>query len=120
MNDIIQQKLINPPPNYFLTVGSGVGCTGTSLATTPAYPLPTSSQFYLAGRDVLRWGGTRDPYEVDIDHYGFTPDYVRNCAILWKAPKSEPHHLSEVPGLLVNLPHDWKEFCEAILKRQLP
>lgn len=118
-NDMIQDGLITLPPDYFFTLGSGVQSTMTSLATTPAYQLPTKSQFYLAGRDVFRWGGFHDPFEVDIDHYGFTPDYIREVAIIWKAPKSEPHHLSEMPELLVHLPDDWKEFCQAIINKQL-
>ena len=119
MEDIIQERLINPPQNYFFTLGSGVNSTMTSLATTPAYYLPTNSQFYLAGRDVFRWGGTADPYEVDIDHYGFTPDYARGAAIVWMAPKSEPHHLSETPQIMNYIPEGWKEICEAILNKQV-
>ncbi len=118
--DIIQQGLITLPQNYFFTLGSGVQSTMNSLATTPAYYLPTNSQFYIAGRDVFRWGGTADPYEIDIDHYGFTPDYTRGAAICWRAPKTEPHHLSEIPQLLNFVPQDWIEICGAILKKQLP
>jgi hypothetical protein len=113
--DIIQERLISLPLNYLFTLGSGVYSTMTSLATIPAYHLPTTSQFYLAGRDVFRWGGMSDPLEVDIDRYGFTPDYARGAVVCWKAPKSEPHHLSEIPGLLNYVPSDWKEICEAIL-----
>lgn len=118
--DIIADGLIIKPPDYLFTLGSGVYSWGTSLATTPAYQLPTNSQFYLAGRDIFRWGGTNDPYEVDFDRYGFTPDYTRGAVVVWKAPKSEPHHLSELPQMLNYIPKDWKEICEAILKKQLP
>ncbi len=118
--DIFTHNLITPPPGYFLTLGSGVASYMTSLATTPAYCLPTNSQFYLAGRDVFRWGGTKDPNEVDVDHYGFTPNYAAGAAVMWMAPKSEPHHLSELPQLLTHLPEDWQEFCMAILEKKLP
>lgn len=120
MDDIIQERFVTPPPNYFFTLGSGVNSTMTSLATTPAYNLPMSSQFYLAGRDVFRWGGTSDPNEIDIDHYGFTPDYAHGAAVMWMAPKSEPHHLSETPQLFIYIPNDWKEICTAILTKRLP
>ncbi len=114
--DIIDAGLIKKPQYYLFTLGSGVDSLGTSLATTPPYRLPTHSQIYLAGRDVYRWGGTSDPYEVDFDRYGFTPDYTRGVTILWKAPKSEPHHLSELSQLLIHIPKDCKEICEAVFK----
>ena len=117
--DLISEGLIIKPPDYLFTLGSGVHSGYTSLATTPAYQLPTNSQFYLAGRDVFRWGGTNDPYEIDFDRYGFTPDYTRGVAIAWKAPKSEPHRFSEAPELRRYIPNDWKEICEAILDKHL-
>ena len=119
MDDIIQQGLITKAPDYLFTAGSGVASWMTSCATTPAYPLPTHSQFYLAGRDVFRWGGLKDPYEIDVDHYGFTPDYEREAVICWKAPKSEPHHLSQMPQLLEIMPDGWKEICSAVIERKL-
>ncbi len=120
MEDIIHECFITSPPNYLFTLGSGVSSTMTSLATTPSYYLPTSSQFYLAGRDVFRWGGSSDPHEIDIDHYGFTPDYSRGAAIVFKAPKSELHHLSKMPQMMDYLPPEWKEICVTILNNQLP
>ena len=111
IEDIFADGLITRPQDYLFTLGSGVHSFGSSLATTPAYQLPTTSQFYLAGRDVFRWGGTNDPNEIDFDRYGFTPDYERSAAIVWKAPKSEPHHFSEVPNLINNIPEDWRVFC---------
>lgn len=117
--DIIAEGLVTKPHNYLFTLGSGVYSCGVSLATTPTYQLPTNSQFYLAGRDVFRWGGPKNPYEIGLDRYGFTPDYSRDIAVVWKAPKSEPHHLSEVPQLLVHIPEDWKEICEAIIDKRL-
>ena len=119
MEDIIADGYITKPDDHLFTLGSSVASWMTSLATTPAYPLPTQSQIYTAGRDVFRWGGTNDPYEIDFDRYGFTPDYYRGIAVMWKAPKSEPHHLSELPQILVNVPGDWQEICRAILNRQL-
>lgn len=118
--DIFQENLISKPSYYLHTLGSGVYSAMTSLATTPTYHLPTDSQFYLAGRDVFRWGGPSDPYEIDIDHYGFTPDYKRRVTVMWKAPKSEPHHLSEMPNMMNSIPAEWKEIYEAIFKKQLP
>lgn len=120
MQDILQKGYIHPPQNYFFTLGSGVNSTMISLATTPVYYLPTNSQFYLAGRDVFRWGGSADPYEIDIDHYGFSPDYMHDAAVMWRAPKSEPHHLSEMPQMMDHVPDEWREFCESILGKRLP
>lgn len=120
VDDIIISGLIKQPKDYLLTLGSGVYSWGSSLATTPAYQLPTNSQYYLAGRDVFRWGGTADPYEIDFDRYGFTPDFTRGAAIVWKAPKSEPHHLTEVPELLTYIPKDWRDIFEAVLDKKLP
>ncbi len=119
LEDVFGEELIKRPPNYLFTLGSGVSSNMVSLATTPAFQLPTNTQFYLAGRDVFRWGGSSDPYEIDFDRYGFTPDYRRGVAIVWKAPKSEPHHLSRYPQMLTFVPPDWKEVCEAILDRKL-
>jgi hypothetical protein len=119
IEDIFAASLIAKPQDYLFTLGSGVYSGATSLATTPRYQLPTNSQIYLAGRDVFRWGGTNDPYEVDFDRYGFTPDYARGAAIVWKAPKSEPHHLSVLPNLMTNIPGDWQEVCKAILRGEL-
>jgi hypothetical protein len=103
MDDIFQERYITQPTNYLFTLGSGVASHMVSLATTPSYHIPTSSQIYLAGRDVFRWGGPDDPYEIDIDRYGFTPDYSHGAAIMWRAPKSEPHHLSRLPQLNINI-----------------
>jgi hypothetical protein len=119
MDDIFQEEYINRPPYHLFTLGSGVASHMVSLATTPAYPIPTTSQNYLAGRDVFRWGGPTDPHEIDIDRYGITPDITRGSAVLWKAPKTEPHHLSKLPQMRLNIPSDWKEICEAILNGQL-
>jgi hypothetical protein len=116
--DIVNGPIMKPK-NYLFTLGSGVYSWGTSFATTPAYELPTNSQFCLAGRDVFRWGGINDPYEIDFDRYGFTPDYSKGVAIVWKAPKSEPHHLSKIPELLLNIPTDWKEICQAVITRNM-
>ncbi|QQS43856.1 hypothetical protein IPM65_07015 [Candidatus Roizmanbacteria bacterium] len=118
--DIIEKGYITTPPDYICTLGSGICTAMTSLATTPAYPLPTTTQSYYAGRDVLRWGGFKDPHEVDFDRYGFTPDFNKGVAILWKAPKSEPHHLSKVPDILDYLSDSDRDFCKAILEKKLP
>ena len=119
-NDIFALNFINFPKEYMLTMGSGVHASYnniySSLATTPAYPLPIQSQFYVAGRDVIRWGGPADPYEVDFDRYIFTPMPGKDFASIFKAPKSEPHHLSEVPHLVDIVPDGWKEIMEAIRK----
>lgn len=120
MEDIIAEDIIVKPHDYFFTLGSGIYSGGTSLATIPAYRLPTNSQFYLAGRDVFRWGGIKDPYEVDFDRYGFTPDYAKGVAVVWKAPKSEPHHLSKLPKLFDHIPNDWREICTSIITKQFP
>ena len=117
--DIIQQRIITRPPEYMFTLGSGVASWRISLATTPAFYLPTNSQFYLAGRHVVRWGGTNDPFEIDLDHYGFTPDFDRGVAVVWKSPKSEPHHLSEMPQMMQYIPEDWKEICTAVIDKKL-
>lgn len=118
--DIFATNFINFPKNYMLTMGSGISPAYndiyTSLATTPAYQLPTSTQFYIAGRDVIRWGGTEDPYEIDFDRYVFVPMKDKDFASVFKAPKSEPHHLSQVPGLVNIVPDGWKEIVEAIQK----
>lgn len=119
MGDIIEQRLITKPAEYMFTVGSGVASWRNSMATTPAFPLPTTSQFYLAGRHVARWGGTNDPFEIDLDHYGFTPDFNRGVAVVWKSPKSEPHHLSEMPQMMQYVPQEWKEICTAIIDKKL-
>lgn len=119
LEDIIVDGYIAKPNNYLFTLGSGVASWMSSLATTPAYLLPTQSQTYIAGRDVFRWGGTNDPYEIDLDHYGFTHDYNRRIVVMWKAPKSEPHHLSELPQLLEHIPEDWLDICQAVLNKQL-
>ena len=119
MENIIIDGYISKPNDHLFTLGSGVASWMTSLATTSTYRLPTQSQVYIAGRDVFRWGGVRDPYEIDFDHYEFTPDYNRRVVIIWKAPKSKPHHLSELPQLLVHIPDDWKEICQAILDKKL-
>lgn len=117
--DIIENNLIQRPPEHLFTLGSGIATWMNSLATTPAYPLPTQSQFYLAGRDVLRWGGPTDPHEIDIDHYGFTPDFNRGVAVMWKAPKSEPHHLSQLPEYIARIPSEWRDICRAIVEGEL-
>jgi len=123
-DDIFATNLITFPNDYLLTIGS-TGCPSysnifASLATTPAYPLPTQTQMYIAGRDVIRWGGSADPYEIDFDRYVFTPIEGRNFASVFKAPKSEPHHLSEVPNLMNAVPKSWQEIFEAIRRGQLP
>lgn len=122
--DIFATNFINFPKNYLLTLGSATHHSSysnvyTSLATTPAYKLPTSSQFYIAGRDVIRWGGPDDPLEIDFDRYVFTPDFTRGVAIVSKAPKTEPHHLSSVPSLINDVPKSWQEIFEAIKKGDL-
>lgn len=123
--DIFATNFINFPKNYMLTLGSAGYHSSyqniySSLATTPAYELPTSSQFYIAGRDVIRWGGPNDPLEIDFDRYVFTPDFNRSIAIVSKAPKTEPHHLSDVPSLVNDVPDSWKEIFEAIQRGELP
>ena len=118
--DIFETGIVRKPSFYITTLGSGVASHMTSLATSSNFRLPTNSQFYLAGRDVLRWAGTADPYDFDIDHYGFTPDYNRKAAIVWMSPKSVPHHLSQRYDLLNKLNPDLRLLCEAVLKKQLP
>lgn len=123
--DIFATNFINFPKNYLLTLGSATHHSSynemySSLATTPAYQLPTSSQFYVAGRDVIRWGGPEDPLEIDFDRYIFTPDLSRGVAIVSKAPKTEPHHLSNVPSLINYIPKGWQEIFEAIQRGDLP
>ncbi|MEX0622249.1 MAG: hypothetical protein WD187_04670 [Candidatus Woykebacteria bacterium] len=118
--DILIEGVIKKPANYFVTLGSGVQSDMLSLATTPSFTLPTTSQIYLAGRDVLRWGGTNNPYEIDLDHYGFTPDYTRAAVIVWKDPKSQPHHLSKNPDLIIHYPDHIREICEAVFSKRLP
>lgn len=118
-DDIIADSLITMPNDYLLTLGSAGNYSiekgpMASLATAPAYPLPTNSQFYVAGRDVVRWGGKHDPLEIDFDRYIFTPIPEKNIALVAKAPKSEPHHLSDVPELIEKVPDSWKEIFEAV------
>lgn len=118
--DIITKNLITMPHDYLFTLGSGIFMPGfsdfiTSLATIPRYPIPTTSQYYVAGRDVIRWGGEKDPLELDFDRYGFTPDFDKGVAVVWKAPKFEPHHLSEVPELINKVPENFKELVNGIV-----
>lgn len=118
--DIFAQNLITMPHDYLFTLGSGIFIPGfsdliSSLATIPQYPIPTTSQYYIAGRDVIRWGGEKDPLELDFDRYGFTPDFNKGVAVVWKAPKFEPHHLSEVPGLIDKVPDNFKDLVDAIV-----
>ncbi len=121
--DIFATNFITLPPTYIASLGSAIDLgrfsAYTSMATTPNYQLPTQSQYYVAGRDVLRWGGTADPFQVDIDRYVFTPDFDKQLAIVSLAPKSEPHHLSEIPTYLDHVPRSLQELCEAILKGEL-
>ena len=116
--DIFTTNFINFPNDYMLTLGSAVHPSYSniysSLATTPGYKLPISSQFYVAGRDVIRWGGTADPEEVDFDRYVFTPLTGEDFAAVSKAPKSEPHHLSDAPELMDVVSDAWKEIFEGI------
>lgn len=116
--DIFATNFINFPHEYMLTLGSGINPTYngiySSLATTPAYQLPTSSQIYIAGRDVIRWGGAEDPCEIDFDRYIFTPIPGKEFASVFKAPKSEPHHLSKVPTLINNVSPSMQELFKAI------
>jgi hypothetical protein len=118
--DIFATNFINFPKDYIFTLGSGIhntyGNMFASLATTPAYSLPTASQYYAAGRDVIRWGGTADHTEIDFDRYIFTPIPGKNFASVSIAPKSEPHHLSTVPNLIEKIPGGWLEMVEAIKK----
>lgn len=123
--DIFSTNFINYPSNYLLTIGSAThnhlsNSIRASSATTPAYQLPTSSQFYTAGRDVIRWGGPKDPLEIDFDRYIFTPDFTRGIAIVSRAPKTEPHHLSNVPSLINDVPERWKEIFKAVQSGDLP
>jgi len=53
---------------------------------------------------------------VDFDRYIFTPIVGKNLASVFKAPKSEPHHLSQVPSLMTTVPKGWEEILEAIQK----
>lgn len=123
-DDIFATNLITFPHDYLLTIGSAAhpSYTGifTSLATTPAYQLPTQTQMYVAGRDVIRWGGSTDPHEVDFDRYVFAPIPGKTFASVFKAPKSEPHHLSDVPNLMSSVPKSWQEVFEAIRTGKLP
>jgi hypothetical protein len=113
--DLIIQGYITRPNHYMLTMGSAIHpSVFASLATTPAYRLPSATQRYIAGRDVIRWGGPDDPHEVDFDRYVFSPFPEKDLAHILKAPKSEPHHLSDVPGLMKIVPDDWKEILEGI------
>jgi len=113
--DLIAQGYISIPNHYMLTMGSAIYPSEfPSLATTPAYRLPSAAQRYIAGRDVIRWGGPNDPHEVDFDRYVFAPIPDRGIAQIFKAPKSEPHHLSDVPRLMEIGPDDWKEILEGI------
>ncbi|MFA6270713.1 MAG: hypothetical protein WC657_05935 [Candidatus Paceibacterota bacterium] len=122
--DVFTTNFISLPNDYIATLGSGIDLSNfsayTSLATTPSYQLPTQSQYYVAGRDVLRWGGKNDPFQVDFDRYVFTPDFSKNIAMVSIAPKSEPHHLSEMPKYLDVVPERLREILEAILKGELP
>lgn len=116
--DLFATGLVTAPREYLLTLGSGMVFSPSlmsSMATTPAYPLRSESQFYIAGRDVIRWGGPDDPYEIDFDRYVFTPLPKRNLALVSKAPKSEPHHISEVPHLLDVVDRNWQEMFKAIM-----
>lgn len=115
VDDIIRVGYISEPKGYLFTMGSGVHSTMTSFATYPNYWLPANSQYYIAGRDVMRWAGTANPTEIDIDRYGFTPDFKKQSAVVWMAPKTEPHHLSARKEMLDYMPEDWKEFCKAVL-----
>jgi hypothetical protein len=119
--DIFAQNLITMPHDYLFTLGSGIFTPGfsnlmSSLATIPQYRVPTTSQYYVAGRDVIRWGGEKDPLEIDFDRYGFTPDFNKGVAIVWKAPKFEPHHLSEVPEYIKKVPNNLKDLVDSIVK----
>ena len=119
--NIFAQNLITVPHNYLYTLGSGIFTPGfsdliTSLATIPNYPLPTTSQFYIAGRDVIRWGGEKDPLEIDFDRYVFTPDFNKGVAVILKAPKFEPHHLSDVHRIIDKVPNNLKDLVDAIVK----
>lgn len=119
-DDIFSTNFINIPKEHLFTLGSAIHLpnnqTFASLATTPAFKLPTSSQYYVAGRTVVRWGGEEDPLELDFDHYGFTPDRNKGLALVWLAPKSEPHHLSEMPEMLNHIPSSMKQLVDAITK----
>lgn len=116
--DLIATGVITVPKDYLLTLGSGIFFspyhTASSLATTPAYKLPSTSQYYVVGRDVIRWGGELDPFEIDWDHYVFTPDFNKGVAIVSKAPKTELHHFSQAPKKLEYIPEKWKGIFEAI------
>lgn len=118
--DILNEGLVTTPKDYLLTLGSGIYYgsqhTPSSLATTPSYRLPSTSQIYIAGRDVIRWGGNDSPNEIDFDHYLFTPDYSKNIAIVSKAPKSEEHHFSQLPQKMDHIPGNWKPRFEEIFK----
>lgn len=122
--DLFALGVVTIPQHYLLTTGSGIFFSPThtvsSLATTPSYQLPTTSQFYIAGRDVIRWGGELDPYEIDYDHYVFTPDFNRGKAIVSKAPKSEFHHFSQMTEKMDDLSEGWKEIFEAIRQGKFP
>ncbi len=121
--DIIASGVVTVPKYYMLTTGSGIFFsphhTASSLATTPIYRLPTTSQYYVAGRDVIRWGGELDPYEIDYDHYVFTPDFNKGVAIVSMAPKTELHHFSQFPEKIKHIPDNWKGIFEGIRKGDL-
>lgn len=117
--DIFATGLVTVPSDYLLTLGSGIFFspthTASSMATTPAYPLRSESQMYVAGRDVIRWGGINDPFEIDFDRYIFTPIPDKEIALVSKAPKSELHHFSEAPHLIKNIPDSWQDIFKAIM-----
>lgn len=117
--DIFATNFVNFPHDYLRTLGSGISPYKnlyTSLATTPDFQLPTTSQLYTAGRTVIRWGGSQDPFQVDLDHYLFTPDFSRGVAVVSLAPKSEPHHITDDPELIVQLPDNLRQLVYKIQK----
>ena len=117
--DIFATGFVNFPQDYLRTLGSGMSPYRNlynSFATTPSFQLPTTSQFYTAGRTVIRWGGRKDPLQVDLDHYLFTPDFNKGVAVVSLAPKSEPHHITDIPEIIVHLPENLKELVDKIQK----